>query len=356
MKVLHVNTELTWRGGERQTLLTLIGLKRHGIWAGLVARPGSAIAEAAAEEKIPVFPLAIHGPFDVIAAWRLSKIIQRKKVEIIHLQTSHAASIGLIARGFGKRPAIVTSRRVDFPVKNAWKYNKSNAVAAISSFVAKVLIERGVREKLIRIIPSGVPIAVRRPDNIQQMRDEIGGDSRFLIGTIGHLADHKGHRILIEAIPLILEKMDGVKFLIIGDGELRKELEDRATSFGVEDRIVFTGFRKDVHDLIWTLDLYVQPSVKEGLCTTLFDVMLRNIPIIASNVGGIPEALGRGKYGKLVPPGKPDRLADAIEELLLDEEQRRNLTNGAKGWVEQSFSADAMVEKTVDLYKDLLAR
>lgn len=356
MKILHVNTELNWRGGERQTLLTLSGLKRYGIWAGLVARPGSAIVEAAAEEKIPVFPLAMRGPMDLIAARRLSKIIRRKKVEIIHLQTSHAASIGLIARGLRKRPVIVASRRVDFPVRNAWKYNRFNAITAISNFVANVLIGRGVKEELIRIIPSGVPVAVQHPENIKQMRDEIGGESRFLIGTIGHLADHKGHRFLIEAMPRILEKIDDVKLLIIGDGELRNELKERATFFGVEDRVVFTGFRKDVQDLIWTLDLYVQPSVKEGLCTTLFDVMLRNIPIVASNTGGIPEALSRGKFGKLVPPGEPDRLAEAIGELLLDEGQRRTLTDGAKSWVERNFSADAMIEKTVDLYKDLLAR
>jgi glycosyltransferase involved in cell wall biosynthesis len=354
MRVLHVNTEAGWRGGERQTLLTVQGLARRGVETALVARRGGRLAAAAQESGIEVFPLKMRGGADPVAAFRLAGIARRFKADLLHLQTAHAVSLALLGRIFGLRAGLVASRRVDFPVNSAWKYNRLDAIAAISGKIRDVLIEGGVKQELIRIIPSGVPVEIERPANPQALREELAESAPVLIGTVGHLADHKGHRYLLEAMPRIVEREPSIRLAIVGDGELREALERQAGDLGVADHILFTGFRADAGDLLATFDLFVLPSVLEGLCTTLFDAMLRGVPIVASDTGGVTEALAAGRYGALVPPADPRALADRIVAILRDKASQRAMTDGAADWVRSRFSVDKMVESTLDLYRELL--
>jgi glycosyltransferase involved in cell wall biosynthesis len=175
-----------------------------------------------------------------------------------------------------------------------------------------------------------------------------------VIGVIGYLADHKGHRFLIEAMPRVLEKLPDARLLIIGDGELRKDLEDRVRFFELGEHVSFTGFVEDLQSIIQVLDIYVQPSVTEGLCTTLFDVMLGSVPILASNTGGIPEALDFGKRGLLVPPCDPGAIAQGIIDLARDPDRARAKAEGGIRWVKENFSSEAMVDRTLKLYERLL--
>ncbi len=354
MRVLHVNTERGWRGGERQTLLTLKGLSSRGVEVALAARRGGRLAEAAEGEGVEVFPLKMRSGANPITAFKLARIARRFGAEIIHLQTAHAASLAVIARLFGLKARLVASRRVDFPVKSAWKYNRMHLIAAISGKIKDVLVEGGVDTERIRIVPSGIQIDVSTPPNLEESRKELAEYAPVLIGTIGHLADHKGHRFLLDALPAIIAKEPSLRLAIIGDGELRETLERQASDLGIADHVLFTGFREDASDLIWSLDLFVLPSVLEGLCTTLFDVLLRGVPIVASDAGGIPEALDNGRYGALVPPGDARALADRVVAILRDEAAKKAMTDGAAEWVRERFSVGAMVDSTVELYREVL--
>ena len=355
MRVLHINTEKGWRGGERQTILTLAGLRERRVAAALIAQPGSPLFEGAVENRIPVCPLRMRGPLDVVAAWRLSVIARTKGVEVMHLQTAHAAALALLACLFRCKAKKVVSRRVDFPIRSAWKYNRFDAVAAISKAVRDVLISRGVVEEILRVIPSGIPVAVEKPADTESFRRETAKGARFLVASVGRLAAHKGHRYLIEALPRALAREPSITVAIIGDGELRTELERRARELDLAERVVFTGFRHDVLEIMWSLDLLVMPSLSEGLCTTLLDAMVRGVPIVATTVGGMPEVLDGGRFGLLAPPADPNALADAIVAALHDDAARKAMTNGADRWVRDNYSADVMVEKTLELYQNLVS-
>ena len=355
MRVLHVNTERGWRGGERQTLLTIRALAERGVDVALAARSGGALAAAANGEGMEIFPLKMRAGAGPIAALRLARAAKRFGADLLHLQTAHAVSLAVMARLFGFRGKLLASRRVDFAIKSAWKYNRLDAIAAISSKIREVLIEGGVDGERVSVIPSGVPTEVRRPADVGALRRELAGNAPALIGTVGHLAGHKGHRHLLEAMPAILSREPSLMLAIIGDGELREELEWQASELGIADHVLFTGFREDALDLLWALDLLVMPSVLEGLCTTLFDAMLRGVPIVASDTGGIPEALDGGRYGALVPPGDAPALADRVVAILRDEASRRAMTEGAAQWVRERFSVGAMTDATVDIYRTLLA-
>ena len=355
MKVLQVNTEHGWRGGERQTLLTLQGLQARGVDSRLVAQPDSPLEARARDAGIKTYPLKMKGPADLAAAFKLAGICRKEGVDILHLQTSHAASLGALSRLFVNPVAMVAARRVDFPIRSGWKYNRFDAVVPISGAIEQILIDGGVdAEKLVKIA-SGIDTNFTPPDDVKGLREELFGGAEFAIGSIGHLTDHKGQKFLLMAMPEILRAIPGARLALIGGGELRGELEDLALELDLGEAVVFTGFREDAPVLIHTFDIFVHPSRLEGLCTTILDVLLRRVPVIASKVGGIPEATGGGRYARLVEAENPEALAGAVIDLWKNPPGEEHLVAGAE-FVNESFSVDAMVEKTLELYRRLKKR
>jgi glycosyltransferase involved in cell wall biosynthesis len=357
VKILHINTERGWRGGERQTLFTLKGLKKRGQDVALVAQADGALHKRAQEAGLKVFPLPVRGPFDLKAVSKIKKIVKQHSYEIVHTQTAHAMNLAILARGFSRRPRVVASRRVDFAVRAGWRFNLLDGVLSISEAIRKILVECRVDPDMISVIPSGVDTGIYEVD-IPALRKSIVPNASHLIGTIGHLADHKGHKILLEAIPPVLSIYPDAVFVIVGDGELRKELEERAKFLNVEKSVVFTGFREDARNLIHAFDLYVQPSLMEGLCSTLLDVLLRKVPVIGSDVGGIPEVLKGGKYGRLVTPGDPAELAGEIIGQLGHKNDyiRKSDLEAGEQWVRERFDREKMVDDTLAYYQNIIAK
>lgn len=352
MKVLHINTEKGWRGGERQTLFTLKGLNERGVWCGLIAAEGGPLAEKASEAGIRVFPLEMKGPADLISAYRIARLCKKEQVSVLHLQTSHACSLAAFSRIFGNKIPMIAARRVDFAIRSAWKYNRFDRVVPISRAIEKILIEGGVDKKRIRLIPSGVETRITNAENRERIRKELCGENDFLIGAIGHLTDHKGQSYLIAAMPAILAAIPSARLFIAGGGELRQKLEEQTRELGLADKVVFAGFREDAPELIPGFDLFVHPSKLEGLCTTILDVILRKVPVVASNAGGIPEATGDGRFATLVEPCNSQALAEAVVAVYKGGVLKEKLERGAI-FVRENFSVDTMVDKTISLYREL---
>ena len=144
-----------------------------------------------------------------------------------------------------------------------------------------------------------------------------------VIGCVGALVDHKGHRFLIRAAAQVVREVPDARFVILGEGERRDELTREIRDLGLERHVLLPGFRPDVLSLLKTFDVFVMPSITEGLGTSLLDAMACARPIVASRVGGIPEVVVDGETGLLVPPRDPDSLAEAIVKLLEDRAARR---------------------------------
>ena len=191
-------------------------------------------------------------------------------------------------------------------------------------------------------------------------------EDQTLLLTVATLTDHKGHRFLLDAMPEVLRKMPNTVLALAGDGELREALERQADQLGIGPHVRFLGFRDDVYDLIHAADLFVLPSHKEGLCSTLIDVMLAERPIVATTAGGIPDLLGPGRTGCqpvlhspvawLVPPRNPAALAQAILRALDSPEQCAAMRRLAHERAEAHFTADCMVEATLAVYRELIAK
>lgn len=362
----HVNTEPEWRGGEQQTLYLLQGLRRRGYPVALIAAPQTPLYERARREGFETHGLSIRSEGDIGAMFRLAAILRRLRPAILHMHTPHAHFIGVwAARLSGNGIRRVVSRRVSFSIyRNSFfrlnwiKYRYGvDRYLAVSAAVREVLVKDGVDPGRIQIIHSGVDpdrFASARIDRRAALLKEWQLPAGIpLIGGIGALVPCKGFEHFLEAARLILDNRD-CAFVIVGEGELYEELNRKARALGLEDRIRLVGFRSDIGDILKALDVFVFPSLEEGLGTSLLDALLLEKPTVASRVGGIPEVIHDERSGLLVEPGDTRALAQRVLSLLDDPAWGMRLATVGRATVLEGFSADAMVEKTLQSYRDLL--
>jgi glycosyltransferase involved in cell wall biosynthesis len=177
-----------------------------------------------------------------------------------------------------------------------------------------------------------------------------------VVGALSRLAWKKGLRHLVEAAPRLLESVPDAHVLIAGDGELRAELERQARSLGVASRVRFLGTRRDPLDLLAAFDVFVLPSVVEGMSNAVLEAMARALPVVATDVGGNPEIVGDGETGFIVPPADPAALAAALGKLLQAPELAREMGAAGRRRVEQRYRVGHMVAAVERLYDELLGR
>jgi glycosyltransferase involved in cell wall biosynthesis len=360
--VLHVDAGREWRGGQAQVLNLCDQLHRRGVALILVAPPASPLSLRAREKGLPVIETPLRGEFDLLAAWKIRRLIRERGVALIHAHDAHAHSIARLALG---RSAVsiplVVSRRVDFPVSRGFfsrrKYlDPRIRFLAISNGVRRVLIEGGVPPERVRVVPSGVD-ASRLDFSTPRgrLREELGVPADApIVGTIGSLVDHKGHRWLVEAVPAVLKRHPGAHFVIVGEGELRPALESQIRSLGLEASFHLPGFREDLSTFLAGFDVFALPSHLEGLCTSLIDAMLFRLPVAATNAGGIPDLAIHDKTALVVEPRRADLLAAAIARLLDDRALAKRLGEAARLHALEGFTMESTAEKTLEAYAEIL--
>jgi glycosyltransferase involved in cell wall biosynthesis len=364
VRILHVNTERTWRGGEQQNLWLATGLRDLGEESEVVAQPGSPLAERARAKGLAVHEVRMRGEWDPGAMRALRRLYRDRAPDIVHAHTSHAHTLaGLAVKGL-TRPLLAVSRRVDFSIYrnflrlSRWKYlHLGHRYIAISRAVRDVLVKDGIPAERIEVVPSGVDVERLEGAKRKDLRAELGlAPGTPLVGDIAAFGWHKAQEFLVRATPLLLEKVPGAVVLFIGDGDCREKVEAEAREAGLLGGAVrFLGWRDDVPEVMHSLDCFVMCSVLEGLCTSALDAQAAGIPVVASAVGGLVEAVADGETGLLVPPRDPRALADAVARVLLDRDAARKMGEAGRVRVRRTYSVQAMVRGTRDVYGRMLA-
>ena len=363
MKILHINTERTWRGGEQQTLYLLQSLNQRRIMSHLVCQPTSLLAERALAADIEVFPIAMRGEADLAAGRQLRKLIRTRNYDILHSHTSHAHSLAYLA-SIGCKTCRLVTRRVDFSIfrhsflkLSGIKYRfMADYYIAISHKIKEVMINDGIPDQRIFVVHSGIdPQRFMQATGDHLLSEFDIKENQKVVINVAHLAGHKGQNYLVRAIPRVLAKLPDTIFFIIGKGELMDELKETASELGLKRGLIFTGFRNDVADFYKIADLCVMSSVQEGLGTAVLDALALARPVVATRAGGLPEIIEDGKTGRLVAPADPRALAEGIIELLTDSDLAKAMASAGPARVQQCFSIDAMVDKNIEVYKKILA-
>jgi glycosyltransferase involved in cell wall biosynthesis len=355
---LHIDTAKTWRGGQRQVLLTVLGLRERGHRAVLVAHPDGELANRASEGH-DLIRLGPRTEVDLHSGWKLSRIIKELKPDIVHAHDPHAvalASLGLSFTTSATDPGLVASRRVAFHLKghafSRWKYHQVDCFIAASEAIHRMLAGDGIDPSRIVTVHEGIDVHRVQAEPAVNIHAEFWLPTHApVVGAVGALTQEKGHKYLIDAAALVVPQVPDARFVILGEGDLRPALERQIKELHLDKHVLLPGFRADIVGCIRAFDLFVMCSLAEGLGTSLLDAMASSKATVASDTGGIPEVVAHEDTGVLVPPRDHHALAAAIARLLKDPKCRERMGRSGLERAERIFSADRMVEQTLEVYR-----
>jgi glycosyltransferase involved in cell wall biosynthesis len=353
VKVAHLDTGRSWRGGQAQALLLIRGLAARG-HSGLLLAPAGPLLERARGAGIEVEPWAPLGEWDAVALLRAAAALRRFAPEVAHCHSAHAHALGIPAARWAGVPVVVVSRRVDFAVAghpfSRLKYRLPvDRYLCVSRGVMDVMRQAGIPAARLALVPDGVeqpPVTAGAAD----LRTLLAvAPATPVVGTVAALAPHKDHANLLRAAALLLARRPDVHFAWVGEGECRAALERQRAALGLESRVHLLGFRTDAPGLLAQFSVFALSSYLEGLCTSLLDAQWLGVPIVATAVGGVLDVIEDGATGTLVPARDPESLARALLETLEHPEEARRRAARAHVSV-QRFEAGAMVDRTLQEY------
>jgi len=358
IKVLHVEVEPGWRGGQRQALLLAKKLVERGVNVLFAAPRGSEMLRRVQEEELPFWPLRTNSQLNPIGIWGLHRAIARFRPDIVHLHSSRSHGLGVVAaKLFGKeRPKIVVHRRVDVSprgkgVFNSYKYGAADLYIAISRRVASSLEGFVPKEKIV-VVYSGVEAIDTEPNRRERIREEFGiKPDEPLIGSVGALVEHKDFVTFVSAAKIVVSERPEAKFIIFGEGPERQKLEHAIEQVGLQNFFILAGFREQAPEDICAFDIFVLPSSSEGLGTSALDAMNYAIPVIASDSGGLVEIIEHGRNGLLFSSGDSKKLSEMIVFLINDKSRRFELGRRAQNLFYQKFTSDRMADEVLYIYK-----
>ena len=292
---LHIDTARTWRGGQNQVLVTVLGLRALGHRTMLVAHPHGELRQRA-REGLDLIPLAPRMEMDLSAAWRLSRLLKQLKPDIVHAHDPHGVAMAGLALSMSTqlaKPPLVASRRVDFHLRQGamsrWKYRQVDCFICASEAIRQMLVSDGVPAARTVTVHEGIDLERVASAPAARLHEELFLPHQApVVGNVAALVPHKGQRHFVEAAALVVRKVPDARFVIAGEGELRPALERLIKERHLEKHVFLAGFRPDVLSLHKAFDIFVMSSVTEGLGTSLLDAMAAGKPIVATTTGGIP--------------------------------------------------------------------
>jgi glycosyltransferase involved in cell wall biosynthesis len=367
IELLLLITELNVGGAERivEQLATHLPGDRYEVKVACLYDPHAVGANIEAA-GIPLIDFNMRGKGDVWAAHRLLRFLQENDIQILHAHLFHANLLAATVGRMAGTPVVIATRHsVEIGGGHRERLNRllrplCDAVVTVSRQVYEVEIKRsGANPAKIVEIPSGV--AVDTYVQVDRARVEQLSQTWHLlpranlVGTVGRFEQPKGHIHLLEAMMRVHRQHPGTRALLVGDGPLRPPMEAKARELSLSETVTFTGIRRDVAEILALLDIFVLPSLWEGLPVAVLEAMAAGLPVVATRVGGVPEVVIDGVTGLLVPPRNPDALSEAILRLLQDPDLRHRMGQAGRERVRERFSLEQMIRKTEALYERLLA-
>jgi L-malate glycosyltransferase len=358
LKALLVDLETAWRGGQNQALLILKGLRARGHAAELVAAKGSALGERAREWGVNVHFVS-RGLFRVPAALKIRELVRDSGFELVHANEAHAVSAVWLA-GAHKHIPFLISRRVGYPIGKSHasrvRYQAATRIIANSNWVAEQAGSSGAPRDKLTVVYEGAeipPLFSETQRSAARSRWEISGDSP-LLGCVGVLLPDKGQEWLIRALAELRRDFPTVKLLLAGDGPCLAELKGLAHKLGVAEAVLFPGFVKEVDSVYAALDTFLLPSFFEALNNSLLAAMAYEIPSIAFRRGALGEIIENEKSGLLVSGPDVAEICKAVKRILQNRDFAASVGKEGRRRVEQSFSADQMVDGIIRIYAEVL--
>jgi glycosyltransferase involved in cell wall biosynthesis len=366
VNILHVISKLPVGGVENQLSMILrkYDKKKFCPFVCSLSDKGE-IGKEIEDYGIEVIPLhKLKHRFDWTIVKDIYNLIKERDIEIVRTHQYHANLYGRLAALLAKVPCIVASvhnvytidRKLHRRIINRFLARFTDKVVAVSEIVKKDILKYDdLREDKVTVIYNGIDTdrLLNKDGNVIRSEFNIPSDVP-VTGTIGRLTFQKGQKYLIEAISIIKEKFPKIMLLIVGDGPMKDELQNYAKALGLNEHVIFTGSRRDVPTLLAAMDIFVLPSLWEGLPNALLEAMAYGKSIIATDIPPVREAINSKKEGILVPARNSSAIASSIEFLLVNKTFAVIFGNNAQERAYSDFNITTTVDKYTNLYEDIL--
>ena len=355
---LIVDLETEWRGGQSQALLLLKGLYERGQSAELLTPRGSSLGHRAKKAGIYVHTVS-RRMMRLRAAAMIRTLLADGRIELVHANEPHALTSAWLAGAHKKVPLLV-SRRVAYPLKQGLiarkRYLAAQRILAISRFVKESVVDSGLPAEIVELVYDGVevPSPVTPEARARARQHWRVGAEDFLFGCVAQLLPEKGQEFIVRALPAVRAKFPTVRLLLAGSGRCFSRLEALSQELGLGDAVLLSGFVDDIAKVYAALDAFVFPSLAEPLGTSLLTAMAWGLPVVAVARGGVPECVEHGQTGLLVAEPNADLFSAEMLHLLSEPEVAKRLGAAARESIQNRFSADCMVESTLNLYEQIL--
>lgn len=363
-RILYVIDQLGIGGAEQHLVRLITGLLPSGRWHPSVyclGRVGELLPQ------LDALGIEVVGPArrwhrspagTVRAVADLWRYVRGVRPDITHSYMPEPGLLGALASRLAGVPYTITTRRwvhsygglklFQYRLSAALMDRCSDAIIAVCEAARQQAIREGTPPEKIKTVYNSVPLPSPTPTNPRPL------EGHPVFGSVGRLQPYKGHRYLVEAAPLVLAELPDARFVLVGDGSARAQLERQAEELGVSRYISFLGERPDGADLLQHFDVFVLPSLVEGLPNAVLEAMAAGLPIVATGVGGVPELIEHGQSGLLVPAESSGELARAMVQLWRDESVRRRCAEAARETAATRFSVSREVVETEAIYLALL--
>ncbi|MBU4464000.1 MAG: glycosyltransferase family 4 protein [Proteobacteria bacterium] len=372
--ILLVIDNMEFGGGERVFVQLAAGLRgRYRVF--VAAMPSGRFEQRVKELGIRFYPVDMSRRLSLKPIRQIKEIIRNNKIDLVHSQGARADFFARIAGRIAGVPHILCT--IAMPVegfdvgllqKKIYRFIDQLTERYVERFIVvsdslrQVLIERrGIAAHRVVRIYNGIELDEYKPNGKEGRRQKAEVRREFglskdvpVMGTIGRMVWQKGFEYLIECVPEIVRTYPDAKILIVGDGPLKDKLKVKSEKLKVADKIIFTGFRSDIKEILSAIDILVTPSLLEGFPMVILEAMAMAKPIVATNIDGITEQITDGVNGILVPPKDPSALAKTVVRVLNDKELARTMGLSAREKVKQEFSVEKMVAETEKVYLSLL--
>lgn len=291
--------------------------------------------------------------------------MNRKHIHIVRTHRYRANLYGRLAAFFSGVPVKIISihdnyrkdLRLERRIVNKILSRVTDRIVAVSESIKKDILKYDkIAPFKVVVIHNGVDITKFNPEGkFHDIRKEFTiSDNEIIIGFVGRLVPAKGLQYLIDAFSLLNRELKNIKLLIVGEGSLLDSLRESVQKNNINEKVIFTGKRHDIPDILSAIDLFIMPSIAEGLPNSLLEAMAMGKPIVATEIGGTPELIKNGFNGLLVPPRDPGALATAIKGLIYNGQLAAKIGFAARNFVLNNYNISEIVQKWQSLYLSIL--
>lgn len=356
--LLFINSITIYGGGEVWMITAMKEFIKRGYDVTLVCKNDAAIIHHSIEAGIETIPTNISGDLNPLTIFKLNNIFRKKQINVVIANTGKDLRLSGLAALLMKSIKVIARQGIDYPLKNKFRYriaynNLADKIVANSEATKSTMLKNApwLKTERVKVVYNGINPEFYKPEHTKDLRKEFGFEKNdFVIGFVGRLSLQKGIMYALEGFKIINEKHNNVRLLICGDGELKSDVEKFISENQLEQKIYLAGFRKDIPNIMKTIDVLLTPSLWEGFGIVLIEAMAAGKPCVATNTSSIPEIVEDGINGYLVPTKDSQSIAESLIRLISNPQLVRQMGQAGIETVKKKFTIEKMIKEYESIF------